>query len=246
MVQYLKTLRDLGLTATLVLTAFGSPVGVAALRDAPAMQTLVEAPIERAPVVYMPPAPPSEPSTLSSKPDEEAADSEAREGGTGVATPAVARRGLRAVAREGSSRGTATQGRALRPSTKKKKKTRRSCAPDNPQIAVRGDRDRVVERDLVDHYTGDLAALNRLGYVKKHVAEDGKKSDGLLVRGIRCGNDLHELGIRNNDIVHSVNGKKVRNLVQAIAVYMQLRGKKDFEVEITRGGKRLTMRYELV
>ncbi|TNE84250.1 MAG: serine protease [Deltaproteobacteria bacterium] len=246
MLHHLKTLRDLGLSAAITLVLFGSPVGVAAIKNVPMLQEAIEQP-EETRVVYLPPPPPpkapaaddsGKESTPSESPDTQ------KLGGSGVPVEAVAKAGATSARHYGGTAGT-VRGTRFTPAKKAKTPRTSRCTPDNPQIVVEDRNYRVVERALVDHYTGDLSELNRLGYVKKHVGEDGGKSDGLLVRGIRCGNDLHELGIRNNDIVHTVNGKKVRNLLQAVAVYLKLKGQEDFVVELTRGGKRVTLRYRL-
>ena len=242
----LKTMRDASLSAAFTLSLFGLPVGVASIPNVFETTTIedIATPVERRVVTL--PAPPEAPAAPATEDEEPIGADAAPSGGSGPAVPGVARRGLRVSEIRGRTMRP-TRSRSTGHGTVTKPGTRRTnrCAPDNPQIVVEAEGSRVVERSLLDHYAGSIKELNKLGYVKRHVSEDARKSDGLLVRGIRCGNDLHELGIRNQDVVHSVNGKSVRNLAQAIAVYFQLRNREHIEVDLTRGGKRMTLRYRL-
>ena len=77
-----------------------------------------------------------------------------------------------------------------------------------------------------------------------HRSADGKV-DGFRIRRIRCGGVLHEAGLRNGDVVHTVNGKPVRTLPQALGAYRRLRKKRVLWLEVTRRGDTRTLRYLL-
>jgi type II secretory pathway component PulC len=94
----------------------------------------------------------------------------------------------------------------------------------------------------VDSYAKHPKRLNELGWVSRHSTDDGKV-DGFRLGGVRCGNDLHEAGLRSGDVVHSVNGKKVSSIPQALLAYGALRRASELRVEITRKGTRRTLVY---
>jgi len=126
---------------------------------------------------------------------------------------------------------------------KKKKKRKKPCLGDNPDIE-RLDADTfAVERSVIKYYGGHLREFSRLGHASMYKV-DGK-STGFIVRGIHCGNDLHQAGLRNGDVIHAVNGKAVTNIPQALAAYTTLKGKDVLTLSITRKGQQKQMRYHL-
>lgn len=143
---------------------------------------------------------------------------------------------------EAAGEGEDDASRSKRPNRRRRG---RKCEPDPiPQIRkVADDRFR-VRREIIKEYTKNFGKLNSLGWSRTHRGDDGK-ADGMSVGGVRCNNDLHRAGIRSGDVIHSVNGHKVRNLVQALAVYGKVRKDRVLRVEITRRGKPRTLTYRI-
>ena len=98
-----------------------------------------------------------------------------------------------------------------------------------------------VERSVVDHYA-HITRYRRLGHVSWYRGEDGEK-EGFRVRRIHC--DLREAGIRNGDVVTSVNGKTVQPIPQAITLWWKVRRQTRVVLEILRRGNPITIVYEL-
>ena len=88
----------------------------------------------------------------------------------------------------------------------------RNC-PDHAGIATTEAGYR-VERSVVDHYA-HITRYRKLGHVSWYRDDDGRK-EGFKLRRIHC--DLREAGIRNGDVVTSVNGKTVRSIPQALSL----------------------------
>ncbi len=131
----------------------------------------------------------------------------------------------------------------------KARKSTRSRKPqciegDNPDIEALGENRFRVARDLVDHYTDDLAEAARLAAVYWHEDAEGKV-DGFRIRRIKCGSVLYEAGLRNGDVIHTVNGRPVRNIPQALVAYRKLRKKRSLQLELTREGGSLELHYKL-
>ncbi len=102
-----------------------------------------------------------------------------------------------------------------------------------------------IARSLVDLYVGDLEKAQRLAYVAWHRDEAGK-IDGFRVRRIKCGSVLDQAGFRNGDVVHSVNGKKIRTVFGAIAAYRRLKNKEHLKVDVTsEQGEGRQMKYRI-
>jgi len=102
----------------------------------------------------------------------------------------------------------------------------------------------VVDRDVVDKYLGDLDALARMGRAIPHRGPDGE-IDGYRLSGIRRRTIGEKLGIKNGDIVHTVNGHPLTSMQGAMGAYTSLQSESSFNFEITRRGQKSTLEYEI-
>ncbi len=101
-----------------------------------------------------------------------------------------------------------------------------------------------VERSIVDYYASHLRELDRQA-VTKTMKDDKGKPFGVRVYLPRC-SDLRSGGLKNGDIITSVNGKKVATLPQAIKTWMQVRNKSNIKVAITRkDGSEVVFQYKI-
>ena len=150
--------------------------------------------------------------------------------------------GARKVGTPSSPSSSARAAPASQTATKQQKK-KRECLPDNPNIDQLGTSEFAIDRGLIKYYRGNLKALNGLGRASTDKV-DGK-SQGFVVKGIQCGNDLHQAGLRNGDVINAVNGKAITNIPQAIAVYLTQSGKEEITLSITRKGARKQISYLL-
>lgn len=101
-----------------------------------------------------------------------------------------------------------------------------------------------VQRSLLDYYATHLKELDKHAGVVSHRDADGKR-DGAKLYLPRC-SILKQGGFRHGDVIHSVNGRKVNTIPQAISTYMALRGKNMLTVELTRrNGEERTHKYHL-
>lgn len=119
------------------------------------------------------------------------------------------------------------------------------CLPENPKIKQLDDGRYQIEQSLVDKYTDDLKAAERLAYVSWHRGADGE-IDGFKVTKLRCGGVLHQAGFRNGDVVTSVNGKEVTTILDALSAYRKLRNKRTLRVELLRKGQPVKLVYKLI
>ena len=125
------------------------------------------------------------------------------------------------------------------------KKKRRRCEDPDPRIEQATDTQWAVERSLVDEVTRSIKAINKLGYAQRHRTDEGSV-DGFRVGGIKCGSPLYAGGLRNGDVIHSVNGQRVTTWPKAILLYRKLRKQEAFTVRVTRKGRPLSLHYQVV
>jgi len=138
---------------------------------------------------------------------------------------------------------TSTTSQAETPKKSKKRRRRRNRyadCQDNEGIAATNN-GFSVGREVVDYYA-HITRYRKLGRVSWHRGDDGER-DGFKVRRINC--DLREAGIRNGDIVNTVNGRTVQTIPQAISLWFKVRRKNRIVLEIIRRGKPMTINYQL-
>lgn len=155
--------------------------------------------------------------------------------------PSLSKRGP--AAERLSRGGRARQAAAER--ARKQERTR-SCEEGTGAIAALGGDRYTVERGLIDLYIGDLERAQGLASVAWH-RDAGGRIDGFRIKRIRCGTVLYQAGFRDGDVVHSLNGQRIRTVLGAIGAYSKLKRKEELRVELTRGdGSQRRLRYTVL
>lgn len=188
-----------------------------------------------------PPSPPPQPSAVTN-PDNPAAPTSPPE-----STPS----NEAADATQGTSQGAAegagtTPGATASAEARPARKPGRSgkCAEPNPAIHKVADTTWSVERSLIDYYTESMDRFNSLGYSHKWEDETGEK--GWQIGGFGCSSPLWKAGLRSQDVIQAVNGKKTYNVLQLIGIWISQRKKEDFEVHLLRRGEPVVLSYKVL
>jgi len=101
----------------------------------------------------------------------------------------------------------------------------------------------VVRRALVDHILGDTETLSSAARVVPALV-DGEPA-GFKLYAVQPRSWLDRLGVRNGDLLQSVNGYELTSPAQALLAYTSLRNESRFTVRIVRHGEPLTLTYEI-
>ena len=129
--------------------------------------------------------------------------------------------------------------------TTEKKKKGRACVEPSGLIEETKTNTYDVDKALIDTYVDDLDAAARLAWTAWHNDAAGE-IDGFSVRRIRCGSPLHEAGFRNGDVVHSVNGREIQSIPDAMRAYRKVKRKDTLKVNLTRkDGSSRQLRFNL-
>lgn len=107
-----------------------------------------------------------------------------------------------------------------------------------------GDNKFVVERSVVDQALQNPEALAKQVRVSPHKDANGEV-DGYRLSGVRRNSLMDKLGIKNGDIVHTVNGKPLDSTSAALDAYNSMQNSSSFSFEVTRRNKRQTFDYEI-
>jgi hypothetical protein len=107
-----------------------------------------------------------------------------------------------------------------------------------------GDNKWAVPRSLLDKYIGDLSAASKLGRALLHRGPDGTY-DGYRLSAIRRGSLADQLGIKNGDVIHSVNDSELNSMQAAMGAYNTMQNDSNFCLDVTRRGEKQTLCYDV-
>ena len=115
---------------------------------------------------------------------------------------------------------------------------------DDSGIEKIGENKWVVPRSLLDKYIGDLGAASKLGRALLHRGPDGNY-DGYRLSAIRRGSLADQLGIKNGDVIHAVNGQNLDSMQAAMGAYNTMQNDDNFCLDVTRRGEKQTLCYDV-
>lgn len=249
----LRTLIRAATAASITGGAFAMPLGAFLLHEQTVEQWSVEtqASERQAAMVWtlptdaaLPPAP--TPAPEAKAPSSESAPSEL--GIEGSAGTPVASKPMLAAAHPGPSRASvrkaAREAAEDEAATKARKKKGVVCEESHETIDRVSGHTWAVERDLLTFYARHPGKLDDLGWVARH-EDDAGDADGFRLGGIQCGSELLSAGFQNGDVVHSVNGRTITSVGQALLAWAALKRSETLTVVISRRGKEKTLVYHL-
>lgn len=100
-----------------------------------------------------------------------------------------------------------------------------------------------VERRLVNEFLSNAAMAGQGARIVPNV-RDGKPN-GFRLYAVRPNSVYYKLGIRNGDVIHSVNNQDITSPDKALELFTKLRGASHLSISITRRGKPVTMDYTI-
>jgi general secretion pathway protein C len=113
-----------------------------------------------------------------------------------------------------------------------------------PAVLTGAERNIALNRTEVNESLKDLNGLLSQASIQPH-STDGQP-DGLAVSGIKAGSIFRKMGLRNGDIVKSVNNDAIKTPEDLINMYNELKTAPDISVQILRRGQERTLNYNFV
>ncbi len=120
----------------------------------------------------------------------------------------------------------------------------RTPVEEGGEVEQVSDNEFVLERSMVEEQLNDLESLARMGRALLHRGPDGEY-DGYRLSAIRRGSLPDQIGIRNGDIIHSINGIEMNSLEGAMEAYEKLRNESKLDVDVTRRGRTEKLSYSI-
>jgi general secretion pathway protein C len=100
-----------------------------------------------------------------------------------------------------------------------------------------------IDKSLVDKVLANPMAVAKGARVVPAVKNG--KPDGFKLYAIRPSSVYAKLGLTNGDTLQSINGFELTSADKALEVYTKLREATSLEVEVTRRGKPMTLKYSI-
>ena len=95
-----------------------------------------------------------------------------------------------------------------------------------------------LKREDVEEAMSDLQNLLTQASIKPHFSNG--EPDGLAITGVKSGSIFRRMGLRNGDIVKSVEGNDIRSPEDLISLYNDLQSEEEVSVQIIRRGQERT------
>ena len=152
---------------------------------------------------------------------------------------------LRGGEREYIDAGAAPKPSARRkaPATATERPARSSGRHSWDGIHADGDGKWRIEQGEVDYALANLDKMAREARVVPNFQDD--QTNGWKVFSIRRNSALRKMGLKNNDVLTSVNGFDLGDTEKALEVYSKLQTEKSFTLEILRNGEPMTLEYTI-
>lgn len=117
----------------------------------------------------------------------------------------------------------------------------KSAAGQNGEIRQVTEGSYEIDQSHLDGVLNDLAKVAMDARAVPYL--EGGKQVGFKVFSIRAGSVFEKIGLKNGDILVSVNGNRLNNLSVAMGLLDQLRRKKHFTIDLKRAGASRTLDY---
>jgi general secretion pathway protein C len=113
----------------------------------------------------------------------------------------------------------------------------------NGDIQVTGENQFLVPRTEVDSALENMSQLFTQIRAVPHF--EGGQSVGFRLFAIRRGSLFDRIGLKNGDIIRSINGTEMNDPSRAVSLLQELRDASDLQVEITRNQQPQTLTYNI-
>lgn len=121
-------------------------------------------------------------------------------------------------------------------------------APDEPSSSTGGDPDVEEEQFTVDEAELDSALENLpllLTQARAIPFFKNGKSVGLRLFAIKNGSLFEKIGLKNGDILKTINGNSLGDITQAVKLFEKLKEERTIMVGLERGKKSRSFKYEI-
>jgi general secretion pathway protein C len=100
-----------------------------------------------------------------------------------------------------------------------------------------------IDRSLVEQVLANPMAIAKGARVMPSIKNG--QPDGMRVAAIRPDSVFAKLGLQNGDTIHAINGNALDSMSAGLEVYDKVKNANALQIDITRGGKPVSMNYRI-
>jgi len=119
----------------------------------------------------------------------------------------------------------------------------RPASPSPPDTIQPSQTSFVVDRESVEAATQDMNKLLTQARLVPNFT--GGTADGFRIFSIVPNSLFDKVGLRNGDIIHSINGVELKDPEKAFQIYQLLKDNDRFVIDLVRAGQKLSLNYEV-
>ncbi len=105
-------------------------------------------------------------------------------------------------------------------------------------------KDFVIDRAQLDRYTSDLGAILQQARAVPELDSHGQMH-GFRMAMMQPGSLFEKIGLRQGDVITSVNGDRLNSAQKGIELYNQFRSDSSFRIEVLRNGRTEVISYSV-
>lgn len=119
----------------------------------------------------------------------------------------------------------------------------RPASPPSPEVIQPSQTNFVVDRESVEAASQNMDKLLTQARLVPNFT--GGVADGFRIFSIVPTSLFDKVGLRNGDIIHSVNGVELKDPEKAFQMYQLLKDSERFVIDLFRAGQKLSLNYEV-
>ncbi|UCG11743.1 MAG: hypothetical protein JSU72_14610, partial [Deltaproteobacteria bacterium] len=120
---------------------------------------------------------------------------------------------------------------------------RPSARRQRPRSGAQAGRTISLSREEIESSFDDLNQLMQQVRIRPYM--EGKRPAGFLMSNIKPGSIFSKMGLRNGDVVKSVNNQTISTPEQAFEFYERIMEDETIDIEIKRGRRQQKLHYEI-
>jgi len=161
------------------------------------------------------------------------------------------KRGKKPGANTGGSPYSGMSDKEREEQLRKKREALRPRPPAGPDLSDRikqiNDNEFVIQKDAIDEALSNLNSIITQARVIPHFVGQGqdRKLEGFRIYRIKPGSIFLYLGLKNGDVIKSINGERMDSVEKGLQLLQSLRNETSFGMDIERQNNPIEFSYEV-
>lgn len=116
--------------------------------------------------------------------------------------------------------------------------------PGGPDVRMISEGEFVVSKRYLESRLKNMSKLLTQARAIPNINKDGG-ADGFKVFSIKKGSIFDKIGLKNHDVIKRINGMELDSAEKGLELFQALRNETNFEVDLVRNAKKMSMRFTI-